>query len=204
MNFFSYLRSPSWKAAIAKLLISLTLALGFLMTVSIPTAYAGLNDDHYDGNIFPLYAGNGYLVPPKVTLAQSLKSKNPTLLFLYIDDSRDCKQYSPVVSQLDAFYGRVADLIPISVDTIPLKDSYKPDEPGYYYKGVVPQTVIFDQKGKVVLNESGVLDFEPLDDKLRAVFDLLPRSESVELKRRPVNEINTELVPQSTNPSSKK
>jgi hypothetical protein len=29
---------------------------------------------------------------------------------------------------------------------------------------------------------------------LREVFDLLPRSESVELKRRTVNEFNTELV----------
>lgn len=183
------------RTVISKLLLSLVLGFSFLMLMGTPAALAVLNDDHYDGNIFPLYAGNGYLVPPKLTLAESLKSKNPTLLVLYVDDSSDCKQYAPVISQLDAFYGRVADLIPITVDSIPSKSSYEPTEPGYYYKGFVPQTVLFDQSGNVVLNETGIVSFEAIDDKFRDVFDLLPRSESVQLKRRPVNEINTELVP---------
>lgn len=39
-------------------------------------AMAGLTDDRYDGDIFALYAGNGSLVPPKITLADSLKQKN--------------------------------------------------------------------------------------------------------------------------------
>lgn len=157
-------------------------------------ALAILNDDHYDGNIFPLYAGNGYLVPPRVSLAESFKRPNPTLLVLYIDDSKDCKQFAPIVSQLDAYYGRVTDFLPISIDMLPPKNHYEPNEPGYYYKGVVPQTILFDQSGKVVLNEEGVISFEKIDDAFRKVFDLLPREESVELKRRAVNEINTELV----------
>ena len=36
-------------------------------------AWAGLNDDNYDGNIFALYAGNGSIVPPRFSLAQSLE-----------------------------------------------------------------------------------------------------------------------------------
>jgi hypothetical protein len=159
-----------------------------------PTAFAILNDDHYDGNIFPLYAGNGSLVPAKVTLAESLKRDTPTLLFLYVDDSSDCKQFAIVISRLDSSYGWAADFIPISVDTIPPKSSYEPTEPGYYYKGLVPQTVVFDQSGKVVLNATGPVSFEQIDDVFREVFDLLPRSESLELKRRQVNELNTELV----------
>ncbi|WP_242059849.1 thylakoid membrane photosystem I accumulation factor [Oscillatoria sp. FACHB-1407] len=166
------------------------------LSLGTPHALAVLTDDHYDGNIYPLYAGNGYLVPPHVTLAQSLKSQVPTILVFYIDDSRDCKQFAPVVSQVDAFYGRAANIIPLSVDSIPVKSSYEPTEPGYYYQGLVPQTLVFDQSGKVMLNETGAIAFEKIDDVLRQVFDLLPRSESVELKRRIVNEINTELVPE--------
>jgi hypothetical protein len=176
--------------------VTLGIGLFLLAMLAFPNgAIASLQDDHYDGNIFPLYAGNGSLVPPKVTLAQSLKREVPTLLVLYIDDSSDCKEYSSVISQLDAYYGRVADFIPISVDSIPLKDFYDPAEPGYYYEGYVPQTVVFNQQGDIVLNESGAIAFEKLDDTFREIFDLLPRSESVELRRRQVNEVNTELVP---------
>jgi hypothetical protein len=174
-------------------LLSLTLGLLVMVGLASP-AWAGLNDDHYDGNIFPLYAGNGSLVPPRVTLAESFQRQRPALLFFYIDDSSDCKLYSSVISQLDAFYGRAADLIPVNVDAISPKSSYKSTEPGYYYKGVVPQTVLIDQSGQIRLDEGGILAFEQVDDVLRQVFDLLPRSESVELKRRQVNELNTELV----------
>jgi len=44
------------------------------------------------------------------------------------------------------------------------------------------------------LDESGQVSFEKVDTVFREVFDLLPRSESTTLKRRPVNELNTELV----------
>uniref|UniRef100_B8HSB5 Thioredoxin-like fold domain-containing protein n=1 Tax=Cyanothece sp. (strain PCC 7425 / ATCC 29141) TaxID=395961 RepID=B8HSB5_CYAP4 len=158
-------------------------------------ALAGLNDDHFDGNIFALYGGNGSLVPPKVTLADSLKRQKPALLVFYVNDSSDCKQFTTTVSQLQAFYGRAADFIPIDVDTLPLKGKYSVNEPGYYYAGVVPQTVLLNQTGQVALNAKGKVSFEQIDDVFRQVFDLLPRSESVTLKRRAVNEINVELAP---------
>lgn len=159
-------------------------------------AHASLTDDRYDGNIYPLYAGNGSLVPPHMTLEQSLdRSDRPTLLVFYIDDSSDCKQYSSTLSQLDAYYGRAADFILLDVDALPQKEEYSPTEAGYYYQGFVPQTLIFNQDGEIVLEKTGITSFETLDDTFRNVFDLLPREESVELKRRMVNEVNTELVP---------
>ena len=167
-----------------------------LVGMGMPSALAGLNDDRYDGDIFALYAGNGSLVPPRFTLKDALKRDRPVLLTLYIDDSSDCKLYSSIISQIQGFYGRAADLLAVRADSIPVKATYEPTEPGYYYKGVVPQTVIFDVSGKVVLNQSGNLAFEQLDDKFREVFNLLPRSESIPLRRRLVNEINTELVKQ--------
>lgn len=164
------------------------------LSIGSPTALAGLNDDRYEGDIFALYAGNGSLVPPRVTLKEALQRHRPILLIFYIDDSRDCKQFSPVISQLQGFYGKLADFIPLRVDALPTQASDDPMEPSHYYQGYVPQTVLLDAQGKVVLTQSGILSFEEIDDAFRQVFDLLPRSQSVELKRRPVNEINTELV----------
>lgn len=174
--------------------LSCVLALSSVVVLGTAPAWAGLTDDHYDGNIFALYAGNGSLFPPRVNLAEALQRDKPVLLVFFVDDSKDCKEYSTVVSQLDAYYGRAANIIPVNVDAIPPKDHYEPTEAGYYYNGFVPQTVLLDQSGKVRLNEKGSIAFERVDDVFRDVFDLLPRSESVELKRRPVNEMNTELV----------
>lgn len=189
-------RLSAWLAG--KALWSLVLGLGLVLSsmtwVHAPAAIAALNDDRYDGDIFALYAGNGALVPPKITFQEALKRPSPTLLVFYVDDSSDCKRYSTVLSQLQAFYGRVTDFILLRVDSLPLDQTTNKTDPAYYYTGVVPQTVVFDETGKVVFNQAGDLAFEQVDDVFRKVFELLPRSESVELKRRPVNEINTELV----------
>ncbi|MGD1896317.1 MAG: thylakoid membrane photosystem I accumulation factor [Phormidesmis sp.] len=166
--------------------------LGFWIT----PAWANVDDDNYDGNIFALYAGNGSIVPPRYTLAQSLQQDKPTLLFFFVDDSSDSKRFSSVVSQLQAPYGRAANFIAIAADSIPVKDSFDPTEAGYYFDGAVPQTVVFNQSGEVVFNEVGQVPYEKIDDRLREVFNLLPREESVELRRRPINEVNTELVPE--------
>jgi thiol-disulfide isomerase/thioredoxin len=172
----------------------LTLIVSFSWLLGTPSALAGIKDDNFDGNVFLLYGGNASLVPPRVTLADSIKGGKPALLVFYVDDSSDCKQQAIVVSQLQAFYGRAADFIPIDVDAIPVQSNFTPTEPGYYYEGLVPQTVLLNQKGEVVFNQKGTVAFEKVDDVLREVFNLLPRSESVALKRRSVNEFNTELA----------
>ena len=195
MNLFQ-LQSPikaiySWRGVITRFL----LVLGCLFVLGMPSALAGINDDRFDGNVFVLYGGNASLVPAKITLEKSLQqSDRATLLVLYLDDCSDCKQYAPVVSRLQAFYGRATYIIPVNVDTIPPKSSFAPTEAGYYYKGVVPQVVLFDRAGKIVLNKKGQVPYEQVDDTLREVFDLLPRSESQELKRRSFNEFSSELA----------
>lgn len=161
----------------------------------MPSALAGIKDDSYEGNVFVLYGGNASLVPAKQNLEKSLQqNKRATLLIFYLDDCSDCKQYAPVVSRLQAFYGKATNIIPVNIDSIPPKSTYTPSEPGYYYEGIVPQIVVFNQAGKIVLNKKGQVPYEEIDDTLREVFDLLPRSESVELKRRHVNEFSSELA----------
>ncbi len=166
----------------------------FFFTIT-PSALAGLDDDRFDGNIFALYAGNGSLVPPRVTLTESMNQGRPSLLVFFLDDSKDCKKFVTTVSELQRFYGREADFIPVNVDTLLPDTKNSPQEPGYYYKGYVPQTVLINQSGKVILDQKGQVAFETVDDAFRQVFDLLPRNESVELRRRSFNEFNTELVP---------
>jgi len=182
----------NWRRLVSKCLL---LLLG-LFIISIQPAIAGIKDDRYDGNIFVIYAGNGSLVPAKETLAQTLAEHKPAIVTFYIDDSSDCKKYAQVVSEVQAFYGRAAEIIPISVDTILADKTYQPTEPGYYYSGGVPQVVIFDQLGKVVLNKKGQVPFTEIDDKLREIFDLLPRTESVELKRRSAKQFSSQLEDQ--------
>jgi hypothetical protein len=181
---------------IAKRLVMTTVLVSCLWLMLTPGAIAGLNDDNFDGNIYALYGGNGSLVPPRVSLEQSLsRDDRATILVFFLDDSSDCKQYTAVVSQLQAFYGRAADILPLNVDAIPVKDEYTTTEPGYYYAGVVPQTVVLDLEGKVVYDRKGQVSYESIDDVLRQVYDLLPRSESLELKRRAPNEVSVELSP---------
>lgn len=180
----------AWCWTISKYL----LLVSCLFVLTMPPAWASLTDDRFEGNVFVLYGGNASLVPPRVTLARSLERDKATLLIFYLDDSRDAKQYAPVVTRLQAYYGRAADFIPVNVDTLLPESNYTPTEPGYYYEGFVPQIVVFNQAGKVVLNQKGQVPFEQVDDTLREVYDLLPRSESVELKRRPINEFNAELA----------
>jgi thiol-disulfide isomerase/thioredoxin len=185
----------TWQRTLSEKAIFLTavLVLPIAFWVATAPAFASLQDDRFDGNIFALYAGNGSLVPPKVTLEQSLKQGKPTLLVLYLEDSSDCKMYSPTISAVQSFYTRVATFVPVNTDSILPGSTYGPTEPGYYYKGLVPQTVLFDASGKVVFDGVGQVPFEEIDDRFREVFDLLPRTESLELKRRSANEVSTEL-----------
>ncbi|WP_310489672.1 thylakoid membrane photosystem I accumulation factor [Chamaesiphon sp. VAR_69_metabat_338] len=170
-----------------------TTILAFTCLLANP-ALAGIEDDKYDGNVFVLYAGNGSLVPAKISLVDSLKAKKPALIVFYIDDSTDCKKYSTTISQLQGYYGKAASFIPVTVDSLALNKKYPQTEAGYYYGGTVPQTVVIDKDGQVRLNEAGVISFEKVDDAMRNVFDLLPRKDSIELKRRSFNEFNSELA----------
>lgn len=178
-----------WRRLVSKCFV----LLACLFVIGTQSAFAGILDDRYDGNIFVVYAGNGSLVPPRETLAQALKEHKPTILLFYVDDSSDCKTYAIVLSQVQAYYGRASEIIPVDVDTIPPQESYEPTEPGYYYSGGVPQVVMFNQSGQVVLNKKGQVPYEEIDDKFREMLDLLPRTETTELKRRAFNEFSSEL-----------
>ena len=74
--------------------------------------------DSYDGNIFALYAGNGSLVPPAVTLADSQQAGRTSVIVYYLDDSRTSKAFSPAVSELQRLWGNSVDLLPLTTDAL--------------------------------------------------------------------------------------
>jgi hypothetical protein len=173
----------------------MVLCITWFLGLGTPQAIAGMNQDTFDGNIFALYGGNGSLVPPRVEFEDSLKRDQATLLVFYLDDSRDCKQYASVVSQLQAYYGRIVDFVPLSVDQIIFDSSKNTTKAAYYYKGKVPQTVLFNPQGEVVFEATGNVPFETVDDALRDLFDFPPRENTQPRVPKAVNELNTELAP---------
>lgn len=187
--FLQTKKISNWQRLLSKCLLLLLC----LLIIGGQPAFAGMKDDRYEGNIFVVFAGNGSLVPPRQTLAQTLAAKKPAILAFYVDDSSDCKQYAVYISQTQAYYSKAVEIIPVSVDTILPKEKYEPNEPGYYYSGKVPQVVLFDDAGKVILNKTGQVPFEEIDDKFRGVFNLAPRDESIEFKQRSFNEYSSEL-----------
>ncbi|MGB7415383.1 MAG: thylakoid membrane photosystem I accumulation factor [Thermosynechococcaceae cyanobacterium] len=170
-----------WITRIAAQFFVLLLCVSLLGT---SPAHAGISDDHFDGNIFVLYASNGSLVPPRTSLVESMQRERPTVLMFYTDDSAECKDNSLVISQLQAFYRQNVNFMPISVDSIPVDQTYTPQEAAYYYNGsIVPQFLVIDPEGKVALDRIGQTPYEAIDDALRDIKNLPNRPESFAIER---------------------
>lgn len=173
--------------------ISLSIFLGTVLGDAQPVQ-AKLTDDTYDGNIFALYWGNGSIVPPRISLAQSLEIGRAAMLVFYVDDSADCKRFSPILNLAQGFYGKTISLIAVPVDSLDLQhNNYTPADEAYYYKGTVPQTVLISGEGKVSYDREGLFGFEELDSAIR---DLLGLPEAPpELKFRKTDKVINELNP---------
>ncbi|PZU92465.1 MAG: thioredoxin family protein [Pseudanabaena sp.] len=157
------------------------------------SAQAKLTDDSYDGNIFALYGGNGSIVPPRISLAQSLQQGRAAMLVFYVDDSADCKRFSPILNLAQGFYGKNLSLIAVSVDSLDLqKKEYAPTDEAYYYKGTVPQTVLISGDGKVGFDREGLFGFEDLDTAIRDLLNLPDAPPELKFRNtdKAINEVN--------------
>jgi|GEM_PF-3170944 len=168
-------------------LICLVVMIGCLLSLGIgqsEAAIAGINDDEFDGNIFILYASNAALVPPKVNLVTAMQKEIPTLIMFYTDDSQECKQNALVLTQLQAEYKRQLNFMPMMVDAIDTQRDYDATDARYYYNGqFVPQFVLVDATGKAVLDHDGMMSFAELDEPVRDLLGLDPRTEPLILDR---------------------
>tara|TARA_Y100001970_G_scaffold248635_1_gene318355 strand:+ start:116 stop:667 length:552 start_codon:yes stop_codon:yes gene_type:complete len=127
-------------------------------------ANAARDTNSYDGNIFPIYAGNGAIVPPTTTLQESLKNERVSVLFFYLDDSSDSKAMAPVISGLDLIWKDNIDIIALTTDELQNEvESDNPNQPNYYWNGLIPQTIIIDNNGDVKFDNNGLVDIDDLN-----------------------------------------
>lgn len=92
------------KTLLAKQLIKTCPILVMLMeailrTWRTSTAWASIDDDRPDDDIFVIYARNDSLVSAKFSLTDDFKQQTPTVLF-FLDESQDCKRFSIIVSRM--------------------------------------------------------------------------------------------------------
>ncbi len=157
------------------------------LLVTILPAWAGLQDDHYDGNIFALYGSNGGMIPPKVSLEASLQQQIPALVVYYIDDSRDCKQYAAVIANLQVRYGLGVNFIPYAIDSLDLQD---PGGAAAHYQGKVPKTLLYDREGHITYEAVGSRSMVEVENQIRSLFNLDPIA-SDSLQPKLINEVQT-------------
>jgi hypothetical protein len=129
-------------------------------------ARADLENDRYDGNIFALYAGNGSLVPPRLSLAEALELHRVTVLVYYLDDSATSKQFAGVVSELQRVWGSAIELLPLVTDPLQGRADEGPSDPLHYWRGSIPEVVVLGGDGRVVLTGSGQVDLADLHQAL--------------------------------------
>ena len=135
-----------------------------LILLSPYKANASRDSNSYDGNIFPIYAGNGAIVPPQTTLEESLKNKRISVLFFYLDDSSNSKAMAPIISGLDLIWKNNIDIIALTTDELQDKEkSDLPNEPNYYWNGLIPQTIIINTDGQVKYDQNGMINIEELN-----------------------------------------
>ena len=168
------------------------LAAGFCLLLIASPAEAARDTDSYDGNIFALYAGNGSLVPPATTLKDALQKERTSVIVFYLDDSSTSKIFAPVVSELQRLWGREVDLLPFTTDAFHGDDSQDPADPATYWHGTIPQVVVIDGKGTVLLDEDGQVPLEAINAAISAATGIeAPAQGSTTIS---FNELNTEVL----------
>jgi hypothetical protein len=177
------------------LLLGLLLAAGLVGLGSRP-AQASLTSNSYDGNIYALYAGNGSLVPPRSSLAQALADHRTTVVVYYLDDDASSKQFAPVVSELQRLWGNSIELIPLVTDPLQNRPDRGPTDPAHYWHGRIPQLVVFNPDGKVLLDAEGQVGLDTINDAVSQATGITIPEEFRRSTTVSINELNAEMVRQ--------
>lgn len=163
----------------------------FLLLTVLPV-HAARDTDSYDGNIYALYAGNGSLVPPAISLAESQAAGRTSVVVYYLDDSSTSKEFSPAVSELQRVWGNSVDLLPLTTDALQGRNDNGLSDPAHYWHGTIPQVVVINGQGRVLLDADGQVSLESINTAISEATGLpAPEGGSVSLS---FNELNTEVI----------
>jgi hypothetical protein len=181
--------SAQLSAQLSALLMSL-----LVLVLPVQPAVAALTSNSYDGNIYALYAGNGSLVPPRSSLEKALADHRPTVVVYYLDDDAASKQFAPVVSELQRLWGNQIELIPLSTDPLQNRPDRGSSDPAHYWRGQLPQVVVFNRDGEVLLDASGSVSLSRINSAVSQAtgIDLPEGLAAGDL--RSINELNAEVV----------
>ena len=169
----------------------LSLTITIVICFNCP-AIAARDTNTYDGNIFPIYAGNGSIVPPKTSLKQSINEGKVSVIFFYLDDSADSKKMAPTISSLDLIWGNNINILGYTTDLIQNnKQSDSPEESSYYWSGLIPQTVIINKDGELVFDKNGQVSINELNKVISESTGINKNGENYSIES--YNEYNSEL-----------
>lgn len=174
--------------------LGLLLALGLVGLVSAGAAQASLTSNSYDGNIYALYAGNGSLVPPRSSLAQALADHRPAVVVYYLDDDAASKQFSAVVSELQRVWTNSIELIPLVTDPLQNRPDGGASDPAHYWKGSIPQVVVFNPQGRVIFDEEGPVDVDAINAAVSEATGIPLPEGGTRSSTESFNELNSEVV----------
>ncbi|MEB3361494.1 MAG: thylakoid membrane photosystem I accumulation factor [Synechococcaceae cyanobacterium] len=175
--------------------MGLLLLVGSVLALSPRPSWAALDNDRYDGNIYALYAGNGSLVPPRSTLAQSLADQRVTVLVFYLDDSAVSKRFAAVVSELQRVWGQAVELMPLVTDPLQNRPDGGATDPAHYWSGLIPEVVVLDRAGTVAYRASGQVPVGAINQAISKATGLaLPADLDNRAVTESFNELNSEVV----------
>ncbi len=175
--------------------IALCIIFSFLLMVY--PAQAARDTDSFDGNIYPIYAGNGSLVPPQTTLKDALRNKRTSVIVYYLDDSATSKEFAPVVSGIKLQWGSSVDLLPLTTDELQGNISNDPNEPSFYWHGRIPQVVVINGDGEIFLDEEGQVAIDKINQAITEASGLEPPEFNISIKS--FNEYNSEPAKEGYN-----
>jgi len=195
-NGISRPSSRAHRRPLPPLLTRLALALLLVLAlVAPPPARAALDNDTYDGNIYALYAGNGSLVPPRTSLAESLAQGRTSVVVYYLDDDASSKRFAPVVSELQRLWGNRIELIPLVTDPLQNRPDGGTSDPAHYWRGYTPQVVVLAGDGRVLLDAEGQVDLDAINGAVSEATGIeLPEAFRGSGSTVSFNELNAEVV----------
>ncbi len=173
-------------------IINLFFSLTILFLIAIPSVLAARDTNSFDGNIFPIYAGNGSLVPPQTTIKDSIKKNRTSVVIYYLDDSSTSKQFSPVVSGLKLVWKSSIDIIPLTTDELKVENKDDKNDPAFYWHGKIPQIVVINGNGEIVLDKEGQVNIETINNAISKATGLKAPDFNIEIKS--YNEYNSEAA----------
>ena len=98
-------------------------------------------------------------------------------------------------SELQRQWGNSIELIPLVTDPLQDRKAEGADDPATYWKGTIPQVIVFDRGGKVVFDASGAVSSDAINAAVSRATGIPLAAGAPSLTTESFNELNAEVVP---------